>query len=47
MKAVQFYEKACELESNVGCSNLGTMYAIGDGVKQDSLTSVKFFQKRV
>ena len=44
-KALKFFQKACDLNSGGGCSNLGVMYKKGKGVKQDDLKALKFFQK--
>jgi TPR repeat protein len=36
-KALKFYQKACDLNLGVSCSQLGFMYEKGKGVKQDDL----------
>ena len=33
--AFNLYEKACSLEDNLACVNLGLMYVYGDGTKKD------------
>jgi TPR repeat protein len=42
-KAVEFYQKACDLNHGKGCSNLGLSYVNGKGVKQDDFKAVYFF----
>jgi TPR repeat protein len=44
-KAVEFYQKACDLNHGKGCSNLGLSYVNGKGVKQDDIKAVEVFQK--
>jgi TPR repeat protein len=39
------FQKACDLNSGGGCSNLGLMYKKGEGVKQDDFKALKFYQK--
>jgi hypothetical protein len=34
LKALKFYQKACDLNNGSGCSNLGVMHEKGKGVKQ-------------
>ncbi len=45
VKAVKFFQKACDLDEGWGCGILGAMYKEGIGVKQDDLKAVKFYQK--
>jgi TPR repeat protein len=45
--AVKFYLKACDLNDDNGCSNLGLMYEKGKGVKQDDFKALKFYLKGV
>lgn len=42
----KYYEKACNnFNSGTGCANLGNLYALGEGVKQNFFKAVKFYQK--
>ncbi|WP_257935532.1 Sel1 domain-containing protein [Campylobacter lari] len=45
VKAEKYLRKACDLNSGNGCTNLGFMYANGQGVKKDNLKAVEFHQK--
>ena len=40
-KAMALYNKACDGGSALGCGNLGVMYSLGKGVKQDVAKAVK------
>ena len=42
-KAAQLYQKACDSGDAGGCSNLGILYANGQGVKQDFPTAKQYF----
>ncbi len=44
-KAVELYQKACELDNGNGCANLGVMYKDGTGVEQDDFKAVEYYQK--
>lgn len=44
-EAASFYQKACELKDKFACSNLGTLYYYGKGVKQDFFEAFKAVQK--
>jgi TPR repeat protein len=44
-KAIEFLQKACDLNHARGCFSLGLMYDKGEGVKQDDFRSVEFYQK--
>jgi TPR repeat protein len=39
------FQKACDLNLGVSCSQLGFMYEEGKGVKQDDFKALKFYQK--
>jgi TPR repeat protein len=42
-KALKFYQKACDLNLGVSCSQLGFMYEEGKGVKQDDFKALAFW----
>ena len=44
-KAAQLYQKACDTGEAGGCSNLGVLYADGQGVKQDYQEAAQLYQK--
>ena len=44
-KAVQLFQKACDGGDASGCSDLGVLYANGQGVKQDYFKAVELYQK--
>jgi TPR repeat protein len=44
-KALEYFQKACELNSGGGCSNLGVAYKHGNGVKQDYFKAVEYYRK--
>jgi TPR repeat protein len=46
-KELKNFQKSCELNSGNGCSNLGLMYAEGNGIKQNYLKAIKLFQRIV
>ena len=35
IKAIEYYKRAAEKGEVISCLNLGTMYALGDGVEKD------------
>jgi len=47
IKAFKLYEKACNLDSSTGCSNIGFMYMNGQAVKRDFIEAVKYLKKSV
>ena len=44
-KAAQLYQKACDSGVAEGCSNLGDLYADGQGVNQDYQKAAQLYQK--
>ena len=40
-----YFEKACNLDVGLGCSNLGFLYAEGKGVRQDISKAVQYCEK--
>ncbi|GAA8265632.1 hypothetical protein HpDR19_02090 [Helicobacter pylori] len=44
-KATQFYSKACDLNNNKGCFNLGALYQNGQGVEKDLIKVAYFYTK--
>ncbi|NPS34834.1 tetratricopeptide repeat protein, partial [Helicobacter pylori] len=44
-KAKEYFEKACDLNDGLGCSNLGSLYYNGEGVEKD-LTKVAQFSSK-
>ena len=44
-KAAQLYQKACDGGGAKGCSNLGVLYADGQGVRQDYQKATQLYQK--
>ena len=44
-KAAQLYQKACDTGEAGGCSNLGVLYADGQGVKQNFPTAKQYYGK--
>ncbi|WP_291951219.1 tetratricopeptide repeat protein, partial [Campylobacter sp.] len=44
-KAVEYFEKACELDNGRGCYNIGIMYENGKGVKKDIPKALEYFGK--
>ena len=44
-KAVELYQKACNLDSVRSCYNLSVMYHHGDGIRQDKLKAAELYQK--
>ena len=42
-KAAELFQKACDGGEAGGCSNLGVVYANGQGVKQDFPTAKQYF----
>ena len=44
-KAAQLYQKACDSGEAGGCSNLGVLYQIGKGVKQNYQKAAQLYQK--
>ena len=47
IEALKLYEKACDLNSSTGCSNLGYMYMNGQAVKRNFVMAVRFLDKAV
>jgi hypothetical protein len=45
LRATTVFQKACDLNYDRGCFNLGLSYEEGKGVKQDDFKAVKFYQK--
>ncbi|HEC1780509.1 TPA: sel1 repeat family protein [Campylobacter lari] len=45
VKAEKYLRKACDLNSGNGCTNLGFMYANGQGVKKDNFKAAELYQK--
>ena len=43
--AVELYKKACDGGNMLGCTNLGSMYANGDGVEEDFSKAAKLLKK--
>nr|WP_314239031.1 hypothetical protein [uncultured Campylobacter sp.] len=44
-KAARLYQKACDEGWALGCSNLGVLYADGQGVKQNFPTAKQYYGK--
>ena len=44
-KAFELYKKACDGGEMLGCTNLGVMYANGDGVEEDFSKAAKLLKK--
>ena len=44
-KAVKLYKASCKAGNALGCSNLGLMYAKGQGVEADDLKALKYYKK--
>lgn len=44
-EAIKFYSKACDSGDADGCTNLGTMYKRGQGVKQNNSKAKELFGK--
>lgn len=44
-KAKKYYKKACEMDANWGCRNLGEMYYKGTGVRQDYYKAKELYLK--
>ena len=44
-KAAQLYQKACDGGNAMGCSNLGGLYADGQGVRQNYQKATELWQK--
>ena len=44
-RAVELYKKACDGGNMLGCTNLGSMYANGDGVEEDFSKAAKLLKK--
>ena len=42
---MELYQKACDVNSALGCSNLGVMYENGDGVRQDKSKALNLYWK--
>ncbi|EAJ0341835.1 sel1 repeat family protein [Campylobacter lari] len=45
INAIKYYKQACDLNNGDGCSNLGFMYANGQGVKKDNFKAVELYVK--
>jgi len=46
LKAVQFYNKACDMNNTLGCSRLGRIYEFGSkGMPQDHFKAVQFYNQ--
>lgn len=43
--ALSLYKKACGAGYAVGCNNIGTIYANGNGVRQNDELGLKYFGK--
>jgi TPR repeat protein len=43
--AFEYYEKACDMESDIGCYNVGLSYEYGKWVQKDKERSIFFYQK--
>ena len=39
------YEKACNDNDGLGCSKLGTLYEVGDGVERDDSKAIIYYEK--
>lgn len=44
-KAAQLYAKACDMDDEAGCSNLGFAYENGRGARQDYAKASEFYAK--
>ena len=44
-QAIKYYKKACELNDEIGCSQLAISYDRGQGVKQNFAEAFKFYKK--
>ena len=44
-KAAMLYEKACDQNFSMACSNLGYAYEKGKGVEKDLEKAIKFYEK--
>ncbi|EGK8009228.1 sel1 repeat family protein, partial [Campylobacter lari] len=44
-KAVELFQKACDLNDGLGCDNLGVMYVNGSGVRKDLSKALEYFGK--
>ncbi|EGK7484416.1 sel1 repeat family protein [Campylobacter lari] len=42
---LEYFRKACGLNSGDGCSNLGVMYVNGKGVRKDTSKALEYFGK--
>ena len=45
VNVIESYQKDCDLNNGLGCSNLGFSYARGRGVKQDFVKAKEYYQK--
>ena len=44
-KAAELFKKACDGGNMLGCTNLGSMYANGDGVEEDFSKAAELLKK--
>lgn len=44
-KAFKYYSKGCELNENISCTSVGTLYYIGKGVSKNKTKAKQFLQK--
>ncbi len=45
VKAVEFFQKACDLDEGSGCTNLGIAYEYGKGVRKSINKALKYYGK--
>ena len=45
LKAIEYFEKACNEQYYKGCSNIGLIYYYGLGLKQDNTKAKAYFAK--
>jgi TPR repeat protein len=44
-KALKFYQKACDLNLGISCSQLGFMYEKGKDVRKSNTKALKYYSK--
>ncbi len=45
LKAVEYYQKACDLDDGESCFNLGFMHYAGIGIRQSKTKALEYFGK--